>query len=174
MNKPKTLYHGSQNKYIKVFEPRGNTLPNDWDKGQVVFATPDYKRALKFIVPSDDSWTAKGAFNGEHFIVISDKKRFLLSDTGGAVYQFPTNGFKFYKKGEWYTHKSVKPIKKFMIKNGLKEMIKNGIRVYFTNKKLFKNIQKSKDHGLEILNKMISENEKQGKKVSEFKQPNLP
>jgi hypothetical protein len=169
MNKPKFLYHGSPDKNIQLFKPRAVTKPKNFKKGPVVFATDDFVNALKFLVPSDDSWTKKGSFFGVHFCVIKDIKRFKKLDKGGSLYKLPSDSFVHYKFHEWYSQKTVKPLSKKDFKSGFEAMIDNHVQVYVVDNEIFKRIEKAKDHGASILNKIKSENEKGGLEIKKLR-----
>jgi hypothetical protein len=96
-----TLYHGSPNPNIKVFEPRNKGTRNK-DEGQVVFATPSLKIAGCYLFKWDDSWVHQSVSwkNGDKAnyqvtMVISDKARFEKADHGGTIYILPASGFHF-------------------------------------------------------------------------------
>ncbi len=167
--KPEFLYHASPHSDMDVLEPRAKRI-RDLDEGPVIFATSSFSLATMFIVRSDGSWgDLKGRFNA-FYMVIGDKKHFLKADKGGVIYTLPND--KFYcdlKKGmgkyEWVSKKSVKPIKKQSFKSGLEAMIDNSIQVYFVDKPIFQEIEKSQDHGYTILQSIQSENQKRDKNV---------
>ena len=59
--KPKFLYHTSQNHDIGVLEPRAESV-RDPNEGAVVFVTPNLPYATMFLVNSDDIWTSQSRF----------------------------------------------------------------------------------------------------------------
>ena len=182
---PKILYHGSSNPNLEEIKPNPST--RDPKEGKVVFGAKDLAFATMFLVPNDDTWTAKGRFLDKYFIIISDEKRFRELDKGGAIYAIPGDKFQCdLEKGlgryEWTTKEPVKPIKDKTIiyKSALDAMIENGVEVYFVNKKTFediKNIKKEANeledpdfsifhhfHILKILCSLKSENQKRVEK----------
>lgn len=167
MDKPNSLYHGSQNKNIKVFMPQHKSY-RDKNEGAVVFATPDKVLASIFIVPTNDSWTHSGLFGGIHYFVCSDKKRFIELDKGGTIYTLPSDTFECDpERGlgskEWTSIVEVKPINQENFDSALELMIDMGVQVYFVDDEIFKKINESKDHGNKILRSLISENKRLNK-----------
>lgn len=161
--KPAVLYHASSNKNIKILEPKAESF-RDSDEGPVIFATPDKGYASCFLVGTNDSWTQIGRWGGEDTawnMIISDEKRFKKLDVGGAIYELPADSFycdlnKGTGKSEWVSKISVKPIKKETCESGLKEMLKNGVNVFFVSKMIFYRMKVSKDHGYTILKNLQS------------------
>lgn len=177
MKRSKLLYHASQNRNIKVLEPRAESV-RDKDEGLVVFATPDKILASIFLVPTNDSWTKSGLFGVVHYFVCSDKNRFLKEDKGGAIYNLPSETFETDEmKGlgdrEWTSKVPVKPVSIEMFESGLKAMLKLGVQVYFVTQQQFQDIKKSKDHGNSILRKSTSENQKLSLNVKEIPKVDL-
>ena len=160
IEKPEVLYHASSSKDIEEFEPREESV-RDPNEGPVVFATPDMAYASCFIVPSNDNWSQKSIFrtqSGEttHVVIISDKERFQELDKGGAIYSLPSDKFetdleKNMKDREWVSKEPIKPSGKIEYKTGLQAMLENGVQVYFVDRDTFEKIQKSDDHGFEII-----------------------
>ena len=166
--KQKYLYHASAQNNLRTIGPRSETIPRGFEKGPVVFASDDYIAALKFIIPTNDNWTQLGAFNGEHYFICKDESRLNRKDKGGAIYKLSSEGFKQYRGHEWFSKDTVRPIGKKRVESGLEEMIKNSIKVFFVDDETFKKIAKSKDHGMLIMNSLVSENEKRGMKFKKF------
>lgn len=172
MDKPKILYHASQNRNIDYFEPRAESI-RDPEEGSVVFATPDKVMASIFIVPTDDSWTGSGLFGGVHYFVCGDEERFRGIDKGGAIYTLSSDTFendpsKGLGTREWTSKISVKPNSSEEFSSGLEAMLEMGVQVYFLDKEKFQELKKSSDHGNKILRKSVSENQKMGKNVMEL------
>lgn len=141
MEKPLFLYHGSQNKNIRLFEPRAESI-RDPTEGNVVFATPHIEYASMFIVSTSDSWTSQGRFNELWYIAISDKNRFLESDNGGAIYSLPSETFetdfsKGMKSSEWISKTPVKPVSKTEYAKGLEAMLAHNINIFFVDDAMF-------------------------------------
>jgi len=158
MIKPKVLYHASQNKNLEIIKPKQETF-RDKSEGPVVFASPDKANVTKFLVLSDDSWTKKLRFGKNHVHVISDKKRYMEADKGGAIYYLDSTTFNLDKtknggKNEWTSKIKVKPFNKEVFDSGLKAQLENDVQIYFVNKETFDLISKSKDHGKEIIKKL--------------------
>lgn len=166
MNKRKYLYHASPVKGLKAIEPRAETVPEDFDKSPCIFATEYFDFATQFLVPHDDSWANGGAFSDQPFFVISDRERFKKADKGGSIYLVKAKDFVFYKKREWFSQQPVKVVEETTFSSGLMAMITQGVQVYFTDRKTYKKIQTSADHGLSVLNTLDTENEKWGFPVS--------
>jgi hypothetical protein len=154
MSKHKVLYHGSSDRNIKVFEPRIGSTPRNFTDGPVVWATDELVRAIKFIVPCDDSWTAKGAYDGEHYVLVSDEDRFRKADVGGAVYKLPSDTFTKYKKGERISKVSVKPLGKIEYESGIKAMIDHGIKIYLISPEKLKEFHKNPPESKHIVDKL--------------------
>lgn len=92
--KPQILYHSSPDHNITLFEPRADSI-RDPAEGPVVFASPDKTYASIFLIPTDDPWTNISQFNGNHYLIVSDKKRLYNLDKGGAIYTVPSKTFSF-------------------------------------------------------------------------------
>jgi len=162
MDKQKYFYHSSPNCDLKYIEPRKNTVPIGFNEGEVVFATDSLPFSTMFIVPHDDSWANGGTFNDVPYFVISDKERFLKADKGGCIYLVSSKSFVQYNRRELFSKEKIKVQHKIRFESGLMAMIILGVQVYFTDKVTYGKIRKAKDHGLSILNKMVSENEMLG------------
>lgn len=157
---PKVLYHSSPNINIDIFEPRKEKI-RDPEEGPVVFATPDKALAAAFLVRTDGSWVKIGRFSDGKtqtpwHLVTKNKRRFRRRDKGGAIYHLPTTGFNCDpKKGmgdmEWTNKNSVKPIKKEVFTSGEQAMKDLGVNLYFVDRKTFKAINESVDHGRSII-----------------------
>lgn len=167
--KPDVLYHASTNKNIEEFQPRAETV-RDPNEGPVVFATLDKAFASMFLVPSNDSWSMIGDFNGVKVIVISDEAKYKALDKGGAIYSFSNKNFdndpqKNTSKMEWTSKEPVKPENKEISKSAIETMLENGVQTYFVDKATFEKIKKSPDHGVGILKNLQSENQKTNKNI---------
>lgn len=170
--RPTFLYHASQNKDIKIFEPRAESV-RDINEGPVVFATPDKVMASVFIVSTNDTWANSGLFGSVHYFVCGNENKFRNIDKGGAIYTLPANTFqndpsKGLGTREWTSKISVEPIKIELYESGLEAMIDMGVQVYFVSQEKFEDIQRSQDHGNEILRNSISENQKRNKNVKKI------
>ena len=51
----------------------------------------------------------------------------------------------------------VRPLKKEIVEFGLKAMIENGVEVYFVGRRVYREIKKSEDDGMEIVSKLKPE-----------------
>jgi hypothetical protein len=158
IEKPPVLFHASRSPDIEVFEPRAEKI-RDRNEGPQIFATPSRAMASIFLVDSDDSWVKSGVINGTLYIIISDEERFRNSDKGGAIYSLPNTTFKNDpEKGlrelEWTSNRPVRPTGKEIVPSALEDMLKNGVRVYFTDKATFQAIKSSPDHGKSILDSL--------------------
>lgn len=170
MNKriPKVLYHSSPNLEIKIFEPRREKV-RDPEEGPVVFATPDKALAAAFLVRTDGSWVKIGRFSDNNkqtpwHLVTKNKRRFRKLDVGGAIYHLPPKGFssdptKGMGDMEWTNTKKVRPIKKEVYTSGEQAMKELGVNLYFVNRRTFRAINKSKDHGRKIILSLSPESE---------------
>lgn len=139
--KPRFLYHASPNRNITLFEPRADSI-RDPAEGPVVFATPDKTYASMFLVPTNDSWTSKGRWNGGYYEVISDAKRYHDLDKGGAIYTLPADTFscdlaKSLGDKEWVSRQPVKPVAKVVFASGLEAMCAHGVKVVFVTPAVF-------------------------------------
>lgn len=169
MDKPGFLYHGSSSRNITLFEPRAESV-RDPHEGPVIFATPDKTIATMFIISSNNSWTQSGLFREIHYFVCSNEKMFRKLDKGGAIYTFDSGQFendpnKGLRTKEWTSKIPVKPIAKEEFDSALDEMINAGVQVYFVNEEAFQKIEKSSDHGNEILRNTVSENMKRNQNI---------
>ncbi len=163
MKKPEVLYHASPNRNIEVFEPRAEHV-RDINEGPVVFATPNKAYATCFIVENDDSWVQISGFNDVRVVVVSDKSRFIKHDKGGAIYELPVDTFvneiRGGAKDEWTSRVPVVPIGKTEFQTGLEAMLGMAVQVYFVEIQTFKSIRSASDHGIGIIRKLQSENQK--------------
>lgn len=185
MSRQKFFYHASPFCNLKFIEPHQDTLPQNFNEGSVVFASPNFAFTTMFLTPHDDSWANGGTFNGSPYFVISDKKRFTEKDKGGCIYLVRSKTFKRLNRHEWYSKSRLKIRGKVNFSSGLTAMMIMGVQVYMTDKKTYLKIKKARDHGLSILNSIQSENEKLGykveklemyfgsKKIADTLQPNL-
>jgi hypothetical protein len=164
--KPQYLYHASSNKDIKIFEPRAESARHP-KEGPKVFATETPEEASKFIVPANDSWSSLGAFSNEHerfsFAIYADRTKFDQLDSGGAIYTLPSNSFEIDAQfsgssKEWTSKLPVKPVGKEVSDSALNAMLNFGVQVYFVTSNQLEKIQKAKDHGYSIIQKLLSEN----------------
>ncbi|MFA6252685.1 MAG: hypothetical protein WCV69_00225 [Patescibacteria group bacterium] len=163
--RPPILYHASVRRDITEFEPRAESV-REPKEGPVIFATSDLGRSSMFLVPVDHSWTQKNTINGVHLMIISDRERFLAADKGGAIYTLPPEGFNVTNeehRDEWTNNVKVKPSDKIEFDSALEAMLSHGVQVYFVDPETLEAIRSSSDHGLAILRKQKSENEKLGK-----------
>jgi hypothetical protein len=166
MEKPKVLYVAAQTKKIKELIPmKGNY--RDKDEGAVIFATPDRALASIFLIKNhNDSWTKLGYFGNMPYVVIKmERDKFLEKDQGGSIYEVSSDNFDYKSdlgmgEKEWTSSKPTKPLKETFYTSTLDTMIENSVNVYFVDGETFENIKNSEDHGLSILNSLISENQK--------------
>ena len=119
-----------------------------------MFASPDLACATLFLVRTYDNDSSKGYENGIYYYVISDKEKFLELDKGGTVYVLPDANFTSDPEEwsrEWATKDKVKPLSKIHFDSGLRAMVDNGVRVYFTDRETFENKIKGKKPSLKYL-----------------------
>lgn len=164
--KPRVLYHSSPSLDIEIFEPRKEKV-RDPKEGPVVFATPDKALAAAFLVRTDGSWVKIGRFSDNHHqtpwhLVANSKRRFRKLDVGGAIYHLPVRGFssdptKGMGDMEWTNPSKVEPINKEVFASGEQAMKQLGVNLYFVNKRTFKAIDKSEDHGQSIIQSLKPE-----------------
>jgi len=127
------LYHGSANKNLTKLIPQKITIRIKGDPAYV-FATNSMELALTHMLRSDDSWVGSGRINKVHYIIISDKEKFVRSDTGGAIYKFLDDGFIVTDPthpSEYTSTISVKPISKTTYPNCLDALLDNSVQVFF-------------------------------------------
>lgn len=132
--RPRMLYHASSNTNISMLLPRAEKIRVQGE-GAVIFGTPDKDFASMFLVPSDDSWTSKGQYNGTYTCVISDLERYKEVDKGGAIYMLSPDNFETdpglgMGTREWISRKAVIPLGKEVYNSGLRAMIELGVLVY--------------------------------------------
>ena len=167
--KPQILYHASSDTNIDVFEPRAINV-RDPNEGPRIFATPSKAMATIFLVNTDDSWANSGSQDGTPYMAISDETRFKDLDCGGAIYSLPVDNFENDpEKGlgplEWTSAVSVIPTGKELFSSGLDAMVDAGVQVYFMNQEMYRKLRLAPDHGISLLNTLISENQKLNKNV---------
>ncbi|TSC78125.1 MAG: hypothetical protein G01um101433_412 [Parcubacteria group bacterium Gr01-1014_33] len=166
LEKPPFLYHGSPNRNIQGFEPRTSSGTGE-KLGTQVYASQDMAVASIFLLNPERTWSA-GKFNDVLFAVIPiNRDEFIKNDKGGCIYVLPSDHFESDPKHgmgeyEWHSPQKVKPIKKMQFSSALDAAIQNGVQVYLVDKETFQRIEKSKDHGLLILQKLESENQRRG------------
>lgn len=173
--KPAVLYHATQGVDIAEFEPRREST-RDPNEGPVVFATPDKAYATQFLVPGDDRNSIRGYYNDIPTIVIrSSREDFEKEDSGGIVYELPSDSFDFDPKQrmgerEWTSRVPVKPTGKTSYASTIDALIENGTQVYFVDQVTFEKMRSQKNAGFETLLTLTSENEKQGRNVRRYKE----
>lgn len=171
--KPPILYHGTNRSDIEEFTPNSKRV-RDEKEGMLLFATPDKAFATMFLGPrADDSWSDKGKFNDVYYIVVADEEKFRKEDNGGTIFSFPSDSFacdenKGMGFAEWTTKASIKPTESENYESTLDAMIENGVQVYFVDKETFHKIKNADDHGMSILDRLQSENERIGKNIKKF------
>lgn len=168
MLRQKYFYHASPECDLKFIEPKKITSPQDFEEGNVVFATDDFAFAAMFLVSHDDSWANGGTFNDVPYFVISDKDRFQEKDKGGCIYIVRSKLFKKLNRHEWFCKRRLNAKGKVWFSSGLLAMLIMGVQVYFTDKNTYLKIRKARDHGLSILNSLTSENERKGYKFQKL------
>ena len=163
--KPRTLYHGSQDKRIEKLEPRAIGF-RDSSEGAVVFAAIDPGFASIFITPTYQ-YGLSGRFcpTCPFYFVFSDEEKFRNLDKGGSIYFLPIDSFYTHpEKGvgtnEWVSKEKVKPLFKIDFESSLQAMLNFGVQVFFVTSWGFDQIKLSQDHGKSILEGLQSENEK--------------
>jgi len=159
LEKPKVLYHASCNPNIKAFEPRSEKT-RDENEGPKVFAAPSKALASVFLVETDDSWTKSGMMDDIPFIVISDKERFISTDNGGTIYSLPSDTFETdveigLREMEYTSVEEVVPIEAETVDSALETMIEQGVKVFFVDQEIFKQIQDAEDGGEDIVKNLI-------------------
>ncbi len=162
MNRQKYFYHASPECDLKYIEPRRKTIPQDFQEGDVIFATESLSFSTMFLITHDDSWANGGTFNEIPYFVISDKDRFMKNDKGGCVYLVDSKAFKKLNNKEWYCKKKLKIRGSIHFSSGFMAMLVMGVQVYIVEPRIYLKIKKARDHGLSILNSQTSENEKNG------------
>lgn len=173
--KPAVLYHATSNADIVEFEPRQEST-RDPKEGPVVFATPDKAYASQFLVPGDDRNSIRGYYNRIPTIVIcSSREDFEKNDSGGIVYELPSDTFDFDPKQrmgekEWTSRVPVKPTGKTSYKSTVGALIESGTQVYFVDRVTFEKMRSEENAGFETLLTLTSENEKEGKNVRKYKE----
>jgi hypothetical protein len=169
MKKPEILYVAAKTRGIKELIPQKGRYRN-LNEGAVVFSTPDKALASIFLINNhDDIWVNLGYFNDIPYVVINkNKEQFMEQDKGGSIYEVSSDTFDFdpnlgMKEKEWTSYLPVKTLKENYYDSSLETMIENGVNVYFVDNEQFNEIKNTRDHGLNILNSLVSENEKQNR-----------
>ena len=80
----------------------------------------------------------------------------------------PSASFTNYNKREWFTREKVVPVSSVHFTSGLDAMVINKVQVYFVSPSVYKEIENAKDHGVSILNRLKSENERWGLSVKKL------
>jgi len=161
-DKPKYLYHASPNRDIEVFEPREGAH-RGLDEGPVVFATPNKIYVSMFLVKTDDSWAQFGFFSDVPYFICADRKRYMESDKGGAIYTLPSDSFASdpvhagMVREEYTSKVAVRPVDKVEYNSGLQAMIDNNVNIYFVDKDTFTKMKKAEDHGWNIIKNLSPE-----------------
>lgn len=163
---PKTLYHASPRKDLQRIEPRqGSRRGGGPDEGHVVFATPDKRLATIFLLKSDDTWTASGFVDdgAPYMLIAKDRDEFIKEDSGGAIYEFPGEGFttdpdRGLGVREWMSKHHIEPQAKEEHHSALEAMLVSGVRVYFVDKDTLKQFHAANgEEKAEILGKLKPE-----------------
>jgi hypothetical protein len=159
------LYHGSTQKGLKELRPATLESRKRGEK-PLLFATPELPLAIIFI---SREIRECGMFNDVPYAVIrGSKEEYVASDKGGSVYELPGQGFEFdpsrsMNDREWFTRNPIKPLKEVHYPSCLEAMIDQGVQVFFVNSDELGAIKQSPDHGLAILQNMVSENERRNR-----------
>lgn len=163
--KPRTLYHGSQDRNIQEFQPRAIGV-RDPNEGPVIFAAIDPGLASIFITPTYQ-YGKSGRFCSTcpYYYVFSDKEKYQNIDKGGSIYflpidSFTTNPSKGVGTNEWVSKELVKALFKIDFESSLQAMLNFGVQVFFVSSEIFEQIRSSSDNGKSILLGLQSENEK--------------
>ncbi|MCP3659041.1 MAG: hypothetical protein GY830_01465 [Bacteroidetes bacterium] len=169
--KPRILFHASNNRNIKVLEPR-NIKKRNKNEGPVIFATANLDLATIFLSQFGDRYAKSGSYDWKNFHYIhKDKEEFLKKDKGGAIYIVPSDSFhsipeKGLGRHEWVSKKKVKPLYKIEFDSALEAMIDLGIQVFFVDEETFAKLKSSKgEEHMKIIRKLKSENQKRNKNV---------
>ena len=169
--KPEVLFIAAKIPNIKELVPMEGNY-RDKKEGAVIFSTPDKALASIFLVEGhDDSWMQIGYYSGIPSAVICiDREEFIKRDKGGTMYEVPSNTFDYNPnlgmgEKEWTSSEPVKPTKETKYFSALDAMIKNGVNVYFVDKKTFDELSRADDSGLSILLSLTSENKRRNKVV---------
>src|SRR3989344_850823 len=162
--KPPFLYHGSAHGDISELEPRAEGV-RDPNEGPVVFATQELALATIFMA---DGVVESGKFDSTPYAVINgSRENFIKNDKGGHVYIVPSDSFqndptKGLGEYEWTRREKVTADRVIQYASVLKAMLQNGIQVYFVDTQTHQKMKASDDHGLSILQKLESENQRTG------------
>lgn len=173
--KPPILYHATIGADIEEFEPRQEST-RDPKEEPVIFATPDKAYAAQFLVPGDDRNSIRGYYSDIPTIVIcSSRENFEKNDSGGIVYELPSDTFDFdpkqrMGKREWTSRVPVKPTGKTTYESTVDALIENGTQVYFVDRVTFEKMRSQEHAGFETLLTLTSENEKEGKNIRKHKE----
>lgn len=142
-------YHGSNNKDIKILEPRCKNV-RDKNEGKRVFTTNFKALASMFVLRLDDRLSLKFSYFQNPnkpftpFTIIKNKEAIISNDMGGAIYECrPQDNDSFidmskgWKINECVSKNNVNIIKKEIINYGIEEMAKNGVDIFIAGDKLF-------------------------------------
>lgn len=173
--KPRFLYHGSPNGEIEEFEPRTDTGSGK-QFGPLVYASHDLTTATIFMFRFKGTMSTGRFYRIPYTIITQNRESFITNDKGGFIYYLPSDTFSSDpKRGlgqyEWASSVPVRPIKKEFYPCALDTMLANGVQVYFVDNATYAAIKNSSDHGLSILQKLESENQRRGINVRELKKP---
>ena len=159
LEKPPVLFHGSRNPNIDMFEPRQEKV-RDKNEGPRVFGTPSRAMASLFLVEVEKSWVDFGTLDDAPYIVISDEERFRNLDKGGVIYTLPNTTFendpeKGLRDMEWTSEKSVTPTGKEVVPSALKDMVEQGVKIFFVDKSTYVEILSAADGGESIIKSLV-------------------
>lgn len=153
----KYLYHASTNKSLKRLEPQ-RSLSKDKYIGDYVFATPDRRMSIMYLVPGAAGAISINTFNGEPYAFINGTpEQFEKVDHGGAIYKVQSEQFNETPQQELIgtEYVSVAPVpivSKEKFSTAADAMRKNGVKLYFfEDDEMFQKLISADDHGLKLL-----------------------
>jgi hypothetical protein len=170
--RPKVLYHGSPNKDIEEFEPRGNSHR---DEPPAVYATPEKYLATIYMHKSTGMVGFAGKSLVPYAVLFGPREEVMGLDQGGSLYVFSSDSFEPNPKGghgerEWAAHVPVKPVSKEEFPSIIEEVMKEGMQVYVVDRNMYQPLHEALDEGTfnDILRAAESENQRRGVNVRHF------
>lgn len=158
MKKPDVLYHASVNNDIAVLDPKTSEERLS-HYGNLLFATPYKALAAMFLAPKTQALEVTKFGDTFALVAASSAEEFIEKDLGGTIYTLPSDSFATHQDltmqdTEYVTKESVTPIDKEVYATALDAMRRSGVRVYFVEASVLKDIRSADDHGLKILSEL--------------------
>lgn len=109
-----------------------------------------------FLAPKDAGPAEICVFGDELIVAVqTDPETFLAKDTGGAIYQLPSDTFATESSVgmglmEYVSTVPVEPVSKEIFKTSIEAMQATGVKLYFVDELAMTTIRTAEDHGLAL------------------------